>query len=142
MTDETRPDDVGTEPQTEGGATAVVEEDKPAKLRQAVEIKDVGPCKKHIKVTVERQDIDARFGEKFSELTGGATVAGFRPGKAPRKIVEKRFQKEVGDQVKTEVLLASLEQLAEDHDIAPAQSPQHRPRRYRDAAKRAAGVRI
>ena len=83
MTDETRPDDVGAEPQTEGGeATAVAEDDKPAKLRQAVEIKDVGPCKKHIKVTVERQDIDARFGEKFSELTGGATVAGFRPGKA------------------------------------------------------------
>ena len=31
--------------------------------------------------------------------------------------------KEVGDQVKTEVLLASLEQLAEDHDIAPLSHP-------------------
>jgi trigger factor len=124
MTDETRPDEAGTEPQTTAAeAVAVAEDDKPAKLRQAVEIKDVGPCKKHIKVTVERQDIDARFGEKFSELTGGAAVAGFRPGKAPRKIVEKRFQREVGDQVKTEVLLASLEQLAEDHDIAPLSHP-------------------
>ncbi len=131
MTDETRPDEAGTPPQTppegaaaEGAATATAEEEaKPVKLHQTVEIKDVGPCKKHIKVSVDRKDIDDRFGEKFSELVADANVSGFRPGKAPRKIVERRFHKEVGDQVKTEVLLASLEQLAEDHDIAPLSHP-------------------
>jgi trigger factor len=132
MTDETRPEEAATPPATaetppaEGAATATAEEGKekePAKLHQTVEIKDVGPCKKHIKVTVERKDIDDRFGEKFSELVAEATVSGFRPGKAPRKVVEKRFHREVGDQVKTEVLLASLQQLAEDHDIAPLSHP-------------------
>ena len=127
MTDEPRPEEAGPDPQTappEGVATATAEEEaKPVKLAQTVEIKDVGPCKKHIKVTVDRQAIDARFGEKFSELTADASVSGFRPGKAPRKIVERRFQREVGDQVKTEVLMASLEQLAEDHDIAPLSHP-------------------
>ena len=93
------------------------------KLTQTVDIRDVGPCKKHIKVTVAREDIDGRLGEKYSELVADANVAGFRPGKAPRKLVERRFQKEVGDQVKTEVLLASLEQLAEDHDVAPLSAP-------------------
>ena len=141
MTDEPRPDEVNpsqpaeappaeapdpeaTAP-TEGATTAVAEEGKeePAKLHQTVEIKDVGPCKKHIKVTIERKDIDDRFGEKFSELVADATVSGFRPGKAPRKIIERRFQREVGDQVKTEVLLASLQQLSEDHDIAPLSQP-------------------
>jgi trigger factor len=135
MTDETRPEDAGTEKPSadETAATATAEappaegadgEDKAkAKLHQAVEIKDVGPCKKHIKVSVERKDIDDRFGEKFSELVADANVSGFRPGKAPRKIIERRFHREVGDQVKTEVLLASLEQLAEDHDIAPLSPP-------------------
>ncbi len=131
MTDETRPDEAATPPETppegaaaEGAATATAEEEaKPVKLHQTVEIKDVGPCKKHIKVVVDRKDIDDRFGEKFSELVADASVSGFRPGKAPRKIVERRFHKEVGDQVKTEVLLASLEQLAEDHDIAPLSHP-------------------
>ncbi|HVS36792.1 MAG TPA: trigger factor [Gemmataceae bacterium] len=132
MTDETRPDESGIPPATaetppaEGAATATDEEGKesePAKLHQSVEIKDVGPCKKHIKVTIERQDIDDRFGEKFSELVSDANVSGFRPGKAPRRIIERRFQREVGDQVKTEVLLASLQQLAEDHDIAPLSQP-------------------
>jgi trigger factor len=137
MTDEPRPDEAVNPSQpaeappaeaaapAESAATAVAEEgkDEPVKLHQSVEIKDVGPCKKHIKVTIERQDIDDRFGEKFSELVADANVSGFRPGKAPRRIIERRFQREVGDQVKTEVLLASLQQLAEDHDIAPLSQP-------------------
>jgi trigger factor len=131
MTEETKPEEAKTEastPPTEpvadsATATAEPEEPEKKKLGQTVEIKDIGPCKKHIKVTVHREDIDARLSEKFSELVTDSNVAGFRPGKAPRKIIEKRFQKDVGNQVKSEVLLASLEQLAEDHDIAPLSSP-------------------
>ena len=151
MTDEMRPDEAGTPPQTppaeasapDGAATATAEEEgKPVKLHQTVEIKDVGPCKKHIKVTVDRKDIDDRFGEKFSELVADANVAGFRPGKAPRKIIERRFHKEVGDQVKTEVLLASLEQLAEEHDIAPLSHPDLDPANIEMPKRRAARLRI
>jgi trigger factor len=143
MTDEPRPES-GTEnpqaaatpeagtppeatPEAAGEATAVATApETPAaegKLHQDVEIKDVGPCRKHIKVSVERKDIDGRIGEKFKELMVDAPVPGFRPGKAPRRMVERRFAKEVGDQVKAEVLLASLQQLAEDHDIAPLAAP-------------------
>jgi trigger factor len=120
MTDESRPDDTGS---TATAAPEASSEATSKKLRQSVEMKDIGPCKKHIKVTVDRADIDARFGDKFKELMGEANVPGFRPGKAPRKLVERRFHNEVGDQVKSEVLLASLEQLAEDHDIAPLAAP-------------------
>ncbi|MCI0462746.1 MAG: trigger factor [Gemmataceae bacterium] len=99
------------------------EEKKADKLHQSVEMKDVGPCKKHIKVTVERGDIDKRLNEKFGEIIKGANVPGFRPGKAPRSLVTRRYAKDVEDQVKGEILLASLEQLAEDHDVAPLSTP-------------------
>src|SRR6516162_8766286 len=111
MTDEKSPEDTPSTPHEHGEEAATATATEPAKLHQNVEIRDVGPCKKHIKVTVERKDIDERFGDKFSELVHDANVAGFRPGKAPRKIIERRYQKEVGDQVKSEVLLASLQQL-------------------------------
>ncbi len=137
MTDEPRPETqesetggtaVATPPVTESidagaGIPAAGEGAQPVKLNQTVEMNDVGPCKKHIKVTVDRKDIDARLGEKFSELVHDSNVSGFRPGKAPRRIVEQRFRKEVFDQVKTEVLLASLEQLAEENDVAPLAAP-------------------
>jgi trigger factor len=119
MTDEKTSQEIAEQGQGESTTTA----EAPVKLQQNVEIRDVGPCKKHIKVTVERKDIDDRLSEKISELVSDANVSGFRPGKAPRRIVERRYHKEVADQVKSEVLLASLQQLAEDHDIAPLSAP-------------------
>jgi trigger factor len=114
---------VATAPEAAPPASAETPPADGTKLHQDVEIKDVGPCRKHIKVSVARADIDGRLGEKFKELMVDANVAGFRPGKAPRKIVERRYAKEVGEQVKAEVLLASLQQLAEDHDVAPLTAP-------------------
>jgi trigger factor len=98
-------------------------EEEAKKLHQTVELRDVGPCKKHVKVTVDRHDIDVLLDKKYSEMVVDTPVAGFRPGKAPRKIIERRFHKEVTDQIRSEVLLQSLEQLAEEHDIAPLTAP-------------------
>jgi trigger factor len=126
MADDTTPEPTDT-PDTPDAATAVA--DAPVKLAQTVEIKDVGPCKKHIKVTVERKQIDERFDEKFSEITlsDQPTVRGFRPGKAPRKIIEKQYYPAVAQEVKTQVLMASLEQLAEEQDISPLSPPDLNP---------------
>lgn len=97
------------------------------KIDQFVLITDVGPCRKHIKVTIGRPDIDKKFDEKYKELVGESIIPGFRPGKAPRKIVVRKFRKDVHDQVKSQLLFASLEQLAEDHDIAPLSPPNLNP---------------
>ena len=121
MADETTPatPETPTTPDAvpEGAATATAE--GPIKLVQTVEITDVGTCKKHVKVTVERKQIDERFDEKYTELVQSdqPQVRGFRPGKAPRKLIEKQYHESVGEEIKTQVLMASLEQLAEEQAI-------------------------
>ncbi len=104
-------------------------EKKPEKLNQQVVVTDVGPCRKHVKVSVDRGNIDKRVNEKYSELVGESWVPGFRPGKAPREIVVRKFKKEVFDQIKGQILLESLEQLAEEQDIAPISPPNLNPNR-------------
>lgn len=128
MSSETEtPDTAATEPTPEelAAVDALVPE-KMEKLDQKVEIKDVGPCKKHVKVTVDRAGIDKQFNEKFTELVHSEqpTVRGFRPGKVPRKMVEQRYYKTVAEEVKTAVLMASLEQLAEEQTISPLSPPE------------------
>ena|SRR5438874_13754414 len=91
-------------------------EKPPEKLTQQVIITNVGPCRKHIKVAVERGTIDKRVDEKYKELVGDSMIPGFRPGKAPRQVVVRKFKKEVLDQIKGQVLLESLEQLADEQD--------------------------
>jgi trigger factor len=125
MTDE-KPDDLEGGPTTaEPLAESPSDEngEKPKKLKQAVEMRDTGPCRKHIKVTVDRDDIDGRLNDQYSKLVEDSSVPGFRPGKAPRKVIERRFHKDVVDQVKAEVMLQSLEQLAEENDVAPLSPP-------------------
>ena len=108
-----------------GDATALATPDGPLKLPQQVDIADAGPCKKHVKVTVERTAIDARMDEKFSDLVKNspAQVPGFRAGKTPRKIIVRKFRKEVAGEVKNEILMASLEQLAEENMLSPLSPP-------------------
>jgi trigger factor len=134
MTDETQgtttePEDAGavTEQVPETEAEESTEEKKDEKLHQTVELTDIGPCKKHIKVSIDRADIDKKLDEKYSELVVDANVAGFRPGKAPRAIIVRRFQKDVTDQVRAQLLLQSLEQLADEHDVAPLSAPDINP---------------
>jgi trigger factor len=122
MTDDTLP---GTIEEPIATETVADESDdaKSEKLHQTVLILDTGPCRKHIKVTVDRADIDKLLDEKFSELVKEAVVPGFRQGKAPRRVITRRYHKEVTDQVRGQLLLASLEQLAEEHDVAPLSAP-------------------
>lgn len=113
----------------DAAAGLATEDEGPIKLTQTVDIKDVGPCKKHVKVTVDRGQIDKRFDERFSELTlsDQPQVRGFRPGKAPRKMIEKQYYDSVAEEIKSQVLMASLEQLAEEQTIAPLSPPEFDP---------------
>ena len=95
------------------------------KLDLQVEISDVGPCKKHLKVAIARSEIERQFADSLSTMKREAFVPGFRPGHAPRQLVEKRYRKEVAGQVKSTLLMATLKQLDEDHDLNPIAQPQH-----------------
>ncbi|HKI21547.1 MAG TPA: trigger factor, partial [Isosphaeraceae bacterium] len=93
------------------------------KLDINVAITDAGPCKKHLKITIPRAEIDLQFEESLSELRRDAVVPGFRPGRAPKQLVVKRFKKEVSNQVKQKLLMTSLEQIDADHQLDPITQP-------------------
>ena len=109
-------------------ATTVATTEKAAepkrKLELEVEISDVGPCKKHLKVAIARAEIDRQFDDSLKEMKREAFVPGFRPGHAPRQLVEKRYRKQVAEQVKSTLLMSTLEQLDADHNLNPIAQPQ------------------
>lgn len=104
-------------------ATAVAEPETAFKMSLSVDIANVGPCRKHVRVKVPQGDIEYFRNEALKEVAGSAAVPGFRAGHVPLKLVEKRFKKELSDQVRQRVLLTSLEQLAEDHSLDPINEP-------------------
>ncbi len=109
------------EPDEEGQETAASEE-KP-KLSLDVKVASPGACQRHVTVEVAREDIDRYLAEAYDELAPKAEVPGFRPGRAPRKLVESRFKEQVTGQVKGSLLMDALGQVSDEHDFSAISEP-------------------
>ena len=117
-TDEAVP--VGTE-------TATVDEDdtdESAKIEGLViDMNEVGPCKVELKVNIPKDAVDAEMSETFDKLAPKAVVHGFRPGHAPRKLVERHYHDAAFGDVKMLLVARSWEQVMKEKDIRPLGDP-------------------
>lgn len=93
------------------------------RLNLDVKIESRGACQRHIIVKVPHEDVERYFDKAFGELMPEAQVPGFRAGRAPRKLVEHRFRKDVKDQVKSNLLLDSMSQVSEEQKLAAISEP-------------------
>jgi trigger factor len=78
-----------------------------------VDVQDAGTLKKKVSITISRQRIDAKLGEMYGELSNTAQVPGFRVGHAPRRLIEKRFGKEVSQDVRNSLVGEAIGQAIE-----------------------------
>jgi trigger factor len=109
---------VNTETETE-----TTEAEETPKLNLSVEVEEKSACERHVTVTVPRSDIERYYSKQFDDLVPKAEVPGFRIGKAPRKLVEKKFRKQMGEQVKGAILMDSLTQVSENQDFSAISEP-------------------
>jgi trigger factor len=65
-----------------------------------VQVEDAGPCSKVLKIKVPASRVDREIEETYKNVQKAVQFPGFRPGKAPRKLVEARL----GERVMQEVL--------------------------------------
>ncbi len=65
-----------------------------------LQIEDIDSCNKKIKFDIPHQDYKTRVNNSYRSLAREVKIPGFRPGKAPLSVLEKRF----GPNVKQEVL--------------------------------------
>jgi trigger factor len=93
------------------------EEEKEEKLQCTVDCQDSGPWKKKITITIPRQEIDKALDKQYGEMGHTAEVPGFRKGRAPRRLIEKRYGKDIGQQVKLQLLAKAFEQAEEQNDF-------------------------
>jgi trigger factor len=100
------------------------EQDAPKqRLNLQVTVDKMSACERHITAVIPRADIERYFEAEYQELAPKAEVPGFRPGKAPLRLVVSRFKEQVGDQVKGKLLMESLAQISEEHEFAAISEP-------------------
>jgi trigger factor len=101
--------------------------EEPQKLDLSIKVATPSACQRHVTVTIKREEIERYYDKAFSDLMTSANVPGFRSGRAPRKLVEARFRKEVADQVKGSLLMDSMTQITEDENFSAISEPDFDP---------------
>jgi trigger factor len=118
---ETGTNDLAEAPADEEQAEEQQEQQEQLSLELKVE--KPSACERHVTVVVSREDVNRYFEREFDELLPKAEVPGFRPGRAPRKLVVNRFKEQVADQVKGKLLMDCMAQVSETEDLSPISEP-------------------
>ncbi|TSA02715.1 MAG: trigger factor [Nitrospiraceae bacterium] len=64
-----------------------------------LDVTELGPVKRAVRIEVPAEDVSKRFQDVYAELRNQVHIPGFRPGKAPQALLEKRYAKTVEDDV-------------------------------------------
>lgn len=80
-------------------------------------------CLREVVVTVPQDEVRRYLKKAYDELVPEAQVPGFRPGRAPRKLVEKQFKDRVQEQVKGSLVMDSLAQVTESQPFSAISEP-------------------
>lgn len=64
-----------------------------------LDVTELGPVKRAVRIEVPAEDVSRRFQDVYAELRNQVHIPGFRPGKAPQALLEKRYAKTVEDDV-------------------------------------------
>ena len=67
-------------------------------------IEIIGPCRKKLRIEVDATRVAGVRAEILQEFRKGAAIPGFRPGKAPEPLVEKRYASEIDQEVRQRVI--------------------------------------
>jgi trigger factor len=64
-----------------------------------LEVTELGPVQRAVKIEVPAEDVTKRFEAAYADLNRQVHIPGFRPGKAPLALLEKRYAKTVEEDV-------------------------------------------
>jgi trigger factor len=88
-----------------------------------VTVENLAPCKKLMKVELDAQEVDTAFESMIKEFQRSAELPGFRPGKAPRHMIVRRYEKDIQDEVKKKLIPDSYRKAVKDKNLDVLGSP-------------------
>jgi trigger factor len=101
----------------------MAEEQQSTALKNTVTIEDAGPCKKKVIVQIPEESVKNATDEQYESLRKESLVPGFRKGRAPRRLLEKRFGKETTEQVKLKLLADASDSAIKDNELNVLREP-------------------
>ncbi len=87
------------------------------------EVEEIDSCNKKLKIEIPLGDYQSQIKAYYQKLGKQVKVPGFRPGKVPVSIMEKRFGPEVKKEVLTQMVSESITQGIEENKLRAVGQP-------------------
>ncbi|MEN8182296.1 MAG: trigger factor [Myxococcota bacterium] len=88
-----------------------------------VTVEEEGAVTRTLQVEVPRERVDASFAQAYRDLARRARVRGFRPGKAPRGVLEKLYGASLAEELERTLVDESLEEALRQCSLEPVSRP-------------------
>jgi trigger factor len=77
----------------------------------------LAPCKKLVRVEVEVEKVNETFDAVTNDFRKQANLPGFRPGKAPKEMVVRKYDKDIMDEVRRKLISESYRKAVEEQKL-------------------------
>src|SRR5580704_12875171 len=82
-----------------------------------VSVENLAPCKKLVRVELDAAAVDTAFDAITKDFQKQAALPGFRPGKAPRDMVVKKYSAEIKDEAKRKLIGENYKKAIEEQKL-------------------------
>jgi len=90
----------------------------------SVTIENAAPCRKKLRVEIAAERVAGTRAEILQEFRKVATIPGFRPGKAPEPMVEKRYAGQIDEELRKRLIPESYREALSDQNLKVVGYPQ------------------
>ena len=88
-----------------------------------VTVDSTNTLERRVRVQIPEERVTGEVDKRLGDLARSASLAGFRPGKAPVKILRQRFGQRVRDEVVGDLVRSSLDDALASEQLQPATRP-------------------
>jgi len=92
-----------------------------------ISVEDVSSVKKTLHIEIPEEDVTQALNSAYGELKRTARIKGFRPGKAPRSVLERMYKKNVNADVAAQLIQDSFVEAVKDNDLKLVGKPEINP---------------
>jgi trigger factor len=92
-----------------------------------VSVQETGGLERRMEVSVPKEQIEQAIDERLKRVSRTAKLKGFRPGKAPIKVIRQQFGAQVRQEVLSDLMQSSFSQAVVEQKLMPAAGPRIEP---------------
>src|SRR5690554_3534776 len=97
---------------------------RPTRRAMKTTVEEISSTMKKVVVEIDEAEVSRKLDAAFHSLSRNVKIPGFRPGKAPRSLLESRFGPQVREDVSRDLVSDTLPAALKETDIIPIGYPE------------------